>query len=92
MSKSQNIENNLLFIERKRLYDYSEKKRIVFKLDDKELINFGIFCAKYSMKSHDWRFVNLSLKILDSKRVLGNKINLKKETQVTLNYLKKKFL
>ena len=37
-------------------------------------------------------FVNLSLKILDSKRVLGNKINLKKETQVTLNYLKKKFL
>ena len=92
MSKVKNIENNLLFIERKRLYDFPENKRIEYKFEDEELINFGVFCAKYSIKSHDWRFVNLALKILDSEQISGNKINLKKETQITLNYLKKRIL
>ena len=89
MSLSENIENQLLFVERKRLYDYPEINRIDLKFGDKEIINFGILCAKQSTRTNDWRFVNLALKILDSKLVSLDKTILKSEIEICINYLKK---
>tara|TARA_B110000090_G_C13229847_1_gene388128 strand:- start:6 stop:284 length:279 start_codon:yes stop_codon:yes gene_type:complete len=92
MATSKNIETKLLFIERKKLYNLPEKDRVEVKLGDIELIDFGISCSKYSMKSDDWRFLNLALKILDSKSVSANKLILKKEIEISLNSLKENIL
>ena len=92
MSSLKNIEQKLLFVERKRLYDSPEQDRIKPEFEDRELVNFGITCSKHSLISNDWRFLNLALKILDSKSVLADKLILKKEIEISLNSLKKNIL
>ena len=92
MSLLKNIEQKLLFVERKRLYDSKERDRIELEFEDRELVNFGIICSKHSITSNDWRFLNLALKILDSKSVSADKLILKKEIEKCIDYLKKKIL
>ena len=92
MSLLKNIEQKLLFVERKRLYDSPERDRIELEFEDKELVNFGIICTKHSIKSKDWRFLNLALKILDSKKVSADKLILKNEIEKCIDYLKKNIL
>ena len=53
-----------------------------------ELIDFGITCSKYSLETKDWRFLNLALKILDSKNVSAEKFILRQEVDICLNVLK----
>jgi hypothetical protein len=91
MSFSKKIENQLLFIERKKHYNFLEDERCV-GLSDKEMIEFGILCAGYSIKTKDWRFVNLALKILDSEVVLADKSILENEIVVSLEQLQNKIL
>ena len=43
MSLLKNIEQKLLFVERKRLYDYPERDRIEHEFEDKKLVNFELF-------------------------------------------------
>ena len=92
MSLLKNIEQKLLFVERKKLYDSPEQDRIELEFEDKELVNFGIICTKHSMQSNDWRFLNLALKILDSKKVSADKLILKNEIEKCIDYLKKNIL
>ncbi len=75
-------------MERKRHYNLSEKERREdVGLSDVEMIEFGIFCADYSEKTRDWRFVNLALKILDSKVVFLDKSILEKKISHSLKGL-----
>ncbi len=92
MVTSKNFETKLLFIERKRLYNLPEKDRLKFHFGDIELIDFGIYCSKYSVESKDWRFLNLALKIFDSKNISEEKSILQKEIEISLNFLKKDIL
>jgi hypothetical protein len=81
-------ESLLHFMEIKRHYNLSEKERRESGgLSDVEMIEFGIFCADYSEKTRDWRFVNLALKILDSKVVLLDKSTLEKKISYSLKGL-----
>ena len=88
MVTPKDIETKLLFIERKRLYNLLEKDRSEEKFGDIELIDFGVTCSKYSVEAKDWRFLNLALKILDSKNVSAEKFILRQEVEISLNFLK----
>ena len=88
MVTPKDIETKLLFIERKRLYNLLEKDRPEKNFGDMELIDFGITCSKYSLETKDWRFLNLALKILDSKNVSAEKFILRQEVDICLNVLK----
>ena len=88
MVTPKDIETKLLFIERKRLYNLLEKDRPEEKFRDIELIDFGVTCSKYSVETKDWRFLNLALKILDSKNVFAEKFVLRQEVEISLNFLK----
>tara|TARA_Y100000768_G_scaffold302319_1_gene236179 strand:- start:18144 stop:18419 length:276 start_codon:yes stop_codon:yes gene_type:complete len=88
MVTSKDIETKLLLIERKRLYNLLEKDRPDKNFGDIELINFGVTCSKYSLETKDWRFLNLALKILDSKNVSAEKFILRQEVEISLNVLK----
>lgn len=75
-------------MERKKHYNLSEKeRRMCDGLSDVEMVEFGIFCTDYSEKTRDWRFINLALKILDSKSVSLDKSILKKKISHSLNEL-----
>ena len=51
------------------------------------MIDFGIHCAEYSMKSKDWRFLNLALKILNSELIFAEKNNLNYSVSLCLKEL-----
>jgi hypothetical protein len=88
---SKKIESHFFLIERKRYYNFLEGERCK-GLSDTEMIEFGILCASHSVKTEDWRFVNLALKILDSEVVLTNKVALENEIAASLKELQNQIL
>ncbi len=84
------LEKELLFLESRRCYSLSELERDK-RYNDHELINLGIIFAKHSIESLDWRFLNLSLKIRDSKDIILDKDALEKEIASAIRFLKKSF-
>jgi len=81
------VENLLLFIERRRYYGFLQSERDQDGLSDLEMVEFGIYCVDYFVETKDWRFVNLSLKILDSKAILAEKSTLERKISLCFKEL-----
>jgi len=77
----------MLLIEKRKDFDLPQESRFKGGLNDNEMIDFGIHCAEYSLKSKDWRFLNLALKILDSELIFANKNNLNYSVSLCLKEL-----
>jgi hypothetical protein len=65
---NNNYEKNMLTIERKRFYDKNESFRPV-NYSNILLVKFAIDCINYTEKFNDLRYLNLALKINDSKYI-----------------------
>jgi len=87
----ENLEEKLMFLERRRYSSLSEKERDE-GYNDNAMVNFGIICARHSIETHDWRFLNLSLKIRDSENILIDKLNLEIEIASAIKVVKNSFL
>ncbi len=83
------MNSNLLLIERRRLYNKSERQRKIFNFDDKKIIQFAIECCEFSIQIKDWRYLNLALKILDAKTIKAEKYKLKQEVDYCFEELNK---
>ena len=81
------VENLLLFIERRRYYGFLQSERDKDGLSDLEMVEFGIYCVDYFVETKDWRFVNLALRILDSKAILAEKSTLERKISLCFKEL-----
>jgi len=83
----KDMESILLNIERRKYFNCIEADRPV-KCSDVYLLFFAIECLNYFIENNDFRYLNLALKIRDSKNVIGDKNSISQLSKCVLKRVK----